>query len=59
MENVDDIWIAGIGGIEIDHSWLHGTLMSTFSQPNGIGQTNYEYIWTDQTAPDGRGGRPL
>jgi ABC-type transport system substrate-binding protein len=59
VENVDDIWFGWIGGMEVDRSWLHGTIMSTHNQPNGIGLGNYKYIWIDQNAPEGRGGKPL
>ena len=59
VDNVDDIWFGWISGIEVDRGWLHGTLMSTHNQPNGIGLGNYKYIWIDQTAPDGRGGKPI
>ena len=59
VDQVDHLWLGWIGGIEVDQPWLHGIIMSTHNQPNGIGLGNYKYIWIDQTAPDGRGGRPI
>jgi ABC-type transport system substrate-binding protein len=59
VENVDNLWFGWIGGIEIDRAWLHGMVMSTHNCYNGIGLGNYKYAWIDQTAPDGRGGKPL
>jgi peptide/nickel transport system substrate-binding protein len=58
-ENVDNLWLGWIGGIEVDRAWAHGLIMSTHNQPNGIGLGNYKYLWIDPSAPDGRGGKPL
>ncbi|MGD9891818.1 MAG: ABC transporter substrate-binding protein, partial [Dehalococcoidia bacterium] len=59
VDQVDYLWFAWIGGIEVDQPWLHGMVMSTHNCHNGIGLGNYKYAWIDQTAPDGRGGRPV
>ncbi|MGE0542532.1 MAG: ABC transporter substrate-binding protein [Dehalococcoidia bacterium] len=59
VDQVDHLWFGWIGGIEVDQPWLHGMVMSTHNQPNGIGLGNYKYVWIDGSAPDGRGGRPV
>jgi hypothetical protein len=59
VDQVDHLWFGWIGGIEVDQPWLHGMVMSTHNCYNGIGLGNYKYAWIDQTAPDGRGGKPV
>jgi ABC-type transport system substrate-binding protein len=59
VDNVDHLFFAGIGGIEINRAWLHGVTISTTNCFDGVGLGNYKYTWIDQSAPDGRGGKPL
>jgi peptide/nickel transport system substrate-binding protein len=59
VENVDHLWFTWIQGIEIDHPWLHGMVMSNHNCVNGIGWGNYKYVWMGENAPDGRGGKPI
>jgi peptide/nickel transport system substrate-binding protein len=59
VDQVDHLWFGWIGGIEVDQPWLHGMVMSTHNCYNGIGLGNYKYAWIDQSAPDGRGGKPV
>jgi len=59
VDNVDHLWFGWIGGIEVDQPWFHGEVMSVHNQPNGIGLGNYKYVWIDETAPGGRGGKPV
>jgi peptide/nickel transport system substrate-binding protein len=56
VDEVDHIWFAWVGGIEIDQPWMHGATMSAHNCYHGIGWGNVKYGWLDETAPDGRGG---
>ena len=59
VENVDNIWVGWWPSADITRGWLHGMVVSTHNCFNGIGQGNYKYFWIDETAPDGRGGKPI
>jgi hypothetical protein len=57
VENVDHVWFTNHGGVDIAQPWLHGCVFTPYAAINYIGLSSTKYMWIDETAPSGRGGK--